>query len=300
VRRPPQLWSAGAGALVVASALALACTESSAPRKPRTVAALSVTDGSRQEAEVGTPLRNPIAFLARDSAGSPVWGATVRFSATAVGSAVNPTTAETGRDGIARVRWTLGSEAATQSLVAAAGRSGEDVTTTVTATARPGAAVTLRADIGAGPVAVTVGDTTAIVFRGADRFGNDARRPAAAAHFAWSVDHPEVGEVVATEEVSAADPPYLRARVVGRGVGSAVLEAAVTGLGAGALHFRFDLRAYAGPGRDLAFASPGARRGQVRIYVLSADGMRLTDLGDGSYPAWPTTLDRRISFPDRS
>ena len=81
---------------------------------------LDIEDGNNQTAVVGTEVETAPSVLVTDVKNNPVEGVDVIFSASGNGS-VDPTKVTTGADGIAVVdRWTLGTSAGTNTLIASA------------------------------------------------------------------------------------------------------------------------------------------------------------------------------------
>jgi hypothetical protein len=85
-----------------------------------TPAELRVWDGNNQTGAAGTPLAAPLEVLVVDAQGNPLPGNTVTFEPgpDAPGAQVDPQSARSGPDGIARTNWVLGGPMGTQSVVA--------------------------------------------------------------------------------------------------------------------------------------------------------------------------------------
>lgn len=81
---------------------------------------LALVDGNNQNGTAGQPLTNPIVVKVTDRRGQPVPRQKVAFALVteAPGAEVIPDTAETGSNGTAEARWTLGSVSGTQRVVA--------------------------------------------------------------------------------------------------------------------------------------------------------------------------------------
>ncbi len=108
---------------------------------PGVPATITLQAGNAQTAQVGTAVPAPPSVIVRDARGNPVSGITVQFIVTAGGGSVTGGNAVTAANGIASVgRWTLGSTAGTQTLVARL-QGLPDVVFTATATAGDAAAV---------------------------------------------------------------------------------------------------------------------------------------------------------------
>jgi alpha-tubulin suppressor-like RCC1 family protein len=131
------------------------------------VASLDIADGDGQSAPVGTLLPVAAQVVARDSAGTPVAGASVIFTPSGNGS-VNTGVITTDANGVAAVDgWRLGTTAGAQTLVASVG----SVTKTFTATASAGAAE--RLTFVSQPTSVAVGGTiSTVVVAATDTLGN--------------------------------------------------------------------------------------------------------------------------------
>ena len=80
------------------------------------VRALEVVSGDGQRAAPGAPLPESVVVRALDGEGSPVAGATVRFTPGVGHGRADPAEALTGPDGLARTAWTLGPAVGGQTL----------------------------------------------------------------------------------------------------------------------------------------------------------------------------------------
>ena len=85
---------------------------------PNTIA---VSAGNNQVGAAGTALPESLAAIVRDQGGAPLAGVNVTFTITAGGGSVSPTARATDAAGIAKTRRTLGPNAGTQTVSAAAG-----------------------------------------------------------------------------------------------------------------------------------------------------------------------------------
>jgi len=132
-------------------------------------ARVEAVEGAALRGPAGLVLPDPIEVRLFGSDDQPLPGATVTFSA-ANGGSVNPATATTDGNGIARTRWTLGQTAGPNVLTATAASG---VSLTITATATAGRAATVTRVAGDNQTAA-VGTAVPIApsVRVADAFGN--------------------------------------------------------------------------------------------------------------------------------
>jgi adhesin/invasin len=166
-----QIW--GRGRLVaLGAAIALAslagCGETSIS-VPLTAARVEAAAGNALSGPAGGVLPDPIEVRVFGSDDQPLPGATVNFSVAAGGS-VDPLSAITDGDGIARTRWTLGSAAGVAALTASVGTG---VSTTISATVTAARAATVGAAAGenqTAPAGAAVSIAPSV--RVADAFGN--------------------------------------------------------------------------------------------------------------------------------
>ena len=131
------------------------------------VTSLVVVSGDAQRATVGTALTRAIVFRAADSLGNPVGGISIHLRPQ---TGKTDSTVQTGRDGLASVKWALGNAAGPVRLVARLDSLADSAV--ATATAQPGAAKTIY--FAAAPASGTAGRTLPkmiqVIVR--DRFGN--------------------------------------------------------------------------------------------------------------------------------
>jgi hypothetical protein len=131
-------------------------------------------DGNNQNGAAGAPLANPLVVKVTDRRGQPVPRQKVAFVLVteAPGAGVIPDTAETGANGVAEARWTLGSVSGAQRVVArVVGLDGLEVG--FNAVVGSGAAVRIEAVSGddqIAPVGTALQDS--LVVRALDAFGN--------------------------------------------------------------------------------------------------------------------------------
>jgi len=98
-----------------------ACGEESSPLRvvPVAPAVTRVVAGGNQAGAVGQSAPEQLTVLVTDRFDNPVPGVDVTFTVTAGEGSVEPAAARTGRDGIARATWKLGTKAGTQTVTAA-------------------------------------------------------------------------------------------------------------------------------------------------------------------------------------
>jgi len=161
-----------AGLAVLGAAIALtsfaACGETGI-NAPLAAARVDVVPGAVLSGGAGQVLPDPIEVRVFGSDNQTLPGVAVTFSA-ANGGSVDPATATTDGDGLARTRWTLGQTTGQQVLTATAS-GGVSATVTATATAGPPASVTAAAG---NNQTAAAGATVAIApsVRVVDAFGN--------------------------------------------------------------------------------------------------------------------------------
>ncbi len=103
---------------LLASAVLGACGGGGTGPTPNSIA---MSGGNNQVDPAGTALPESLAVIVRDQGGAPRGGVTVTFMVIDGGGAVSPGSQATGADGIAKTRWTLGSIAGAQTVLATAG-----------------------------------------------------------------------------------------------------------------------------------------------------------------------------------
>src|SRR5690606_39906262 len=108
----------GAMAFAVCALVLAACAEESSRLRvvPLEPAASNVVAGSGQVGTVGQRVPDSLAVRVTDRFGNPVPQAEVVFAVADGGGAVQPATARTGLDGIARTAWPLGTTAGLRTL----------------------------------------------------------------------------------------------------------------------------------------------------------------------------------------
>jgi len=114
-------------------------TEVKAAAEPGAAIAISLVSGQSQKGVAGARLPRPLVVKATDSAGNAVPGAKITIAAH--GGEVDDTTVNTGADGRASLRWTLGPKTGAQQLTLKL--AGTKVSMITSATAKPGPAAKL-------------------------------------------------------------------------------------------------------------------------------------------------------------
>jgi uncharacterized protein YjdB len=214
--------------LVVLSLVsATSCGESSGgPTSPETTGAgtqvqdgvhLVLAGGGQQSGFTGAPLANPVAVRLLDVRDQPVPGAALSFAAAAGGS-VSPAQVTTDAAGNARVQWTLGPAAGTQTLQVS-GPGGSALTVTATASVAP--APVARVRIQPDSLVLAVGGTGTFSAAALDAEGNVL----AGRTVTWTLANPQ-GAPVASLGAGAT--------VTGVGPGTATVTATVEGVTASA------------------------------------------------------------------
>jgi hypothetical protein len=180
-----------------------ACDEALRPadRDPADLAS-TVASGDLQRGVVGEALADSLVVEVRDRRGRPVAGLPVEWRLLSdAGGALAATASRTDGQGRAGNRWTLGTRAGEQLVeVRALLRGGPAVLDTLRATARPGAAATLRV-VGDTARQASVGDTLRVSLEARDRHDNVV--PDSALRTAWSSADPAVAAVDSAGRVRA-------------------------------------------------------------------------------------------------
>jgi hypothetical protein len=136
--------------------------------RPATARQLTISAGDGQQGTVGRPIPSKVVLEVSDSLGNPVPDVPVEFHRT--GRTAGDSVIRSGKDGRIRLRWTLARIAGPDGFIAHLTDGADSVR--VTATARPGAADTVRfIDPPATAVAGRTAATT-VRLRVADRYGN--------------------------------------------------------------------------------------------------------------------------------
>jgi hypothetical protein len=104
-------------ASAVALLLALSGCNKAAATEPATAELLTLVQGNAQSRQAGRLLRTPLVFRATNAAGKGVSGAAITIVIAQGGGSVDSASIRTDANGEARVKWTLGPDAA-QALLA--------------------------------------------------------------------------------------------------------------------------------------------------------------------------------------
>jgi hypothetical protein len=141
------------------------------PPATRTIAKASANSGDAQSGAVAQALSLPLQVVVTEG-GAAKAGATVTWSTTAPGGALQPATSSTDPAGVASATWTLGTVSGSQTAQAAlSGATGSPVT--FTATAAPAAAAALERLSGDEQTGVVGTQLAApLVAKVSDQFGN--------------------------------------------------------------------------------------------------------------------------------
>lgn len=186
---------------------------------------LVLVDGNNQNGAAGQPLTNPIVVKVTDRRGQPVPRQKVAFAVVteAPGAAVTPDTAETGTNGTAEARWTLGTVSGAQRVVArVVGLDGIEVS--FDAAVGSGGAVSIQAVNGNNQTApVGTGLNDSLVVRVLDAFVN----PVAGVNVEWDADG---GSVDPGSVVTGSDGRAATYRILGSSAGSQTATASSSGL----------------------------------------------------------------------
>ncbi len=174
------------------------CGGGSPRREPAPVATtIAITGGNNQTGTVGAEVPSALVVRVNDQFGQPLLGATIRWSVTSGGGAVDHASSVTGSDGTASARWTLGTQARTNNLTA------------TTAALTP---VSFEATGVPGPLAniiitppsavVETGDVIQLGAAGTDAYGNGLTLPA----LTWASLDSSIGRVTADGFLIALGP----------------------------------------------------------------------------------------------
>ena len=183
--------------------------------------------GDEQTAPVGAKLDDAIVVKVTDRRGRPVEGQMVAFAVDAGGGSLDPTSMQTGADGLASTSWTLGGAAGQQRVTATVQGDGvpAGLVATFTATATSGVGALLKVESGDNQTAaVSSALPDSLVVRVTDADGN----PAAGVQVDWTVSGG--GTISPTSGVSDADGLVAAERVLGATSGAQTTQAAAAGI----------------------------------------------------------------------
>lgn len=174
-----------------------ACSDQGAGPQNPVMASLEIVSGDHQADTVGLELPDPLVVVVKDAAGQPLQGQVVNFVVTSGGGTVFAGANSTNADGIAKERWTLGTNASDSQVVevrAVDNTTGQaKVFARFEATAIPGA----PAGVGVQPYSVVMGalgDTLRLSDTAYDRYGNLIPHPQA--H--WEVEDSSIVAIDST------------------------------------------------------------------------------------------------------
>jgi hypothetical protein len=250
-----------------------------------TPADLQLVNGNNQTGLAGTSLALPLEVKVVDDRGDPLSGHTVAFAlGTEVpGARLDPTSARSGRDGIAKSRWTLGATSGTQGVVARVDRgAGADplevrFSATVAATAAERIAVASGNDqsgSAGGPLA------SPVAVRVTDGFGN----PVVGVTVQWEAQN---GSVDPSSSVTGADGLAHTEWTLGSSAGAQSVTATSSGLSGSPL--TLTATALAGNPRSLERVSGSGQSGPPGTELGSPLVVRLLDDEANGVPGRPVS-----------
>lgn len=222
-------------------------------------AKISVLSGDHQTGTVGEELDDPIVVLVTDPEDRPVADVEVAFVPPEGGDLAPNDTVVTGPDGKASVRYRLSPAAGDQVIEARAKPvvQSADLTTTITASANPEAAVSLVLASGDGQVGVvSTALPESLVVRAVDRFGNGV----AGVEVHWEASG---GSVSPETVVTGADGRAAAERVMGDNPGSYPTRAEAGDLSGSPLSFTSNAMAAPSPALILLTYPPSTARAGV-------------------------------------
>ncbi|MDF1523444.1 MAG: invasin domain 3-containing protein [Trueperaceae bacterium] len=197
------------------------------PEPPGALASLTVVAGDGQTSVVGEAVPVRPAVRVRDADGRPVPGVAVRFTATAGGGSVTPSTpVASDADGVATlVSWNLGLTPGANALRARVDGSTPPIEVTFTATAVVGPPFADASTLTADPLQLPADGaaTSALTVRLRDRYRNDVGIGGATVTF----DPPTVGSIDAV--VDGGDGSYTATYTAGTAEGDVVVTARLDG-----------------------------------------------------------------------
>lgn len=211
--------------LVLLSFVVLACSDSQAPQM---IPQLSIRAGNNQITTVGKELPQAVeALLSDKTSGAPLPGRVVNWVVISGGGSVFAGVTETGVDGIAKQRWTLGGMVGEQRVVVrwVEPATGEPVTIdTAKAQAIAGVAAELHAQH-SGPSSLAVGGEGLIEYWFEDDWGNETTvcKDGGSIHrIAWTSEDSNALEVTGTRILPNGRPAVVVTAKAARATGIAV------------------------------------------------------------------------------
>lgn len=201
-----------------------------------TAVELQLVRGNNQTGLAGAPLAEPLEVKVVDDRGNPVSGHAVTFAldTDAPGAQLDPENSQSGGDGIAQSRWTLGATTGTQSVVARVTRGGAAEPLEVRFNATVGAAGASRVELVSGDTqSATVGTALPdpLIVRVTDGFGN----PVEGVAVSWSA---EDGSVDPASSLTGPNGQAATSWTLGSSTGSHSAAAVSPGVGGPPVTFR--------------------------------------------------------------
>lgn len=174
-----------------------ACSDHGVGPQSPSIASLDIVSGDYQTDTVGRELPDPLVVVVKDAAGQPLQGQVVNFVVTAGGGNVFAGANSTNADGIAKERWTLGTNTSDSQVVevrAVDNTTGQPkVFARFQATAIPGAPATVAIQ----PDTVEIGalsDTSRLFATSYDQYGNLIPHQ----HVEWAAEDSAIAAVDST------------------------------------------------------------------------------------------------------
>jgi hypothetical protein len=219
-----------------------------------TAADLQLVNGNNQKGPAGSPLAQLLEVRVLDDRGNALSGHPVSFAldTDAPGAQLDPESAQSGGDGIAQSRWTLGATKGTQSVVARVTRDGAAEPLEVRFSATVDAAGASRIEVVSGDdQAAAVGTSlpAPLIVRVVDGFGNLVE----GVSVSWSA---EAGSVSPASSVTGEDGRAATSWTLGSSSGSQSASASSTGLS----------------GSPVGFTARANAGGANRLERVSGDG----------------------------
>lgn len=200
-----------------------------------TPADLQLVNGNNQTGPAGSQLARPLEVRVLDDRGNPLTGHAVTFAldTDAPGALLDPASARSGGDGVARSRWTLGAISGTQSVVARIIRDGGSEPLEVRFDAIVGAAGASRIEpVSGNDQTATVGTALPdpLTVRVTDGFGN----PVEGVPVSWSA---EEGSIDPASSLTGPDGRAATSWTLGASTGTHSAAAASPGMGGSPVTF---------------------------------------------------------------